>query len=144
MFDPRKVAEDEIGWWKSHHERDYDRVIEQMTAVYEQLYNLTREVAQEVVMLRIEAAKEHDLAEEEGISANESQQHWDKALEFMIQHFEMLNEAIEEKDQKIFSFLKKPMESWPSPSDPNYWAKATSASMRGLKDPFEEMRKKAD
>ena len=96
MFDPRKVAENEIGWWKSHHKRDYNGVIEQMTAVYEQLYNLTREVAQEVVMLRIEAAKEHDLAEEEGISANESQQHWDKALEFMIQHFEMLNEAMTE------------------------------------------------
>ena len=92
MFDSREVAEAEIGWWKSHHERDYDEVIRQMTTVYEKLYDLTREVAQKVVLLRIEAAKEHDLAEEENISKEESQQHWDKALEFMIQHFEMLNE----------------------------------------------------
>ncbi len=94
MFDPREVAIAEIGRWRSHHERNYDEVIRQMTTVYEKLYNLTREVAQEVVMLRIEAAKEHDLAEEENISKEESQQHWDKALEFMTQHFEMLNEAI--------------------------------------------------
>ena len=94
MFDPEEVAKAEIGWWKSHHERDYDEVVRQMTTVYEKLFGLTREVAQEVVMLRIEAAKEHDLAEKENISKEESQQHWDKALEFMIKHFEMLNKAI--------------------------------------------------
>ena len=94
MFNPREVAEAEIGWWRSHHERDYDEVIGQMTIVYEKLYNLTREVAQEIVMLKIEAAKEHNLAERKGISKEESQQYWDKALKFMTQHFEMLNQAI--------------------------------------------------
>ena len=100
-FDPKEVAKAEIGWWKSHHERRYDEVIEQMTIVYEKLYNLTREVAREIVMLRIEAAKEHDLAEEEGISVDESQRHWDKALEFMTQHFEMLNKALITKNVSI-------------------------------------------
>jgi len=94
MFDPKEVAEAEIGWRKSHHERDYPAVIEQMTTVYEKLYDLNREVARKVVMLRIEAAKEHDLAEEENISEEKSQQHWDKALEFMEKHFEMLNRTI--------------------------------------------------
>lgn len=110
MFDPEEVARAEIGWWKSHHERDYDEVIRQMTTVYEKLYSLTREIAQEVVMLRIEAAKEHDLAEEEDLSEKESQQHWDKALEFMTQHFKMLDEAIEGNNQRMLPFLQRPIE----------------------------------
>ena len=98
MFDPREVAIAEIGWWRSHHERNYDEVIRQMTTVYEKLYNLTREVAQEVVMLRIEAAKEHDLAEEEGISKSKSELHWNNALQLMITHFEMLKTALSEAE----------------------------------------------
>ena len=94
MFDPKEVAQAEIGWWKSHHERDYDKVIEQMTTVYEKLYGLTRKVAQEVVMLRIKAAKEHDLAEEEGISKSKSEWHWKNAFQFMVAHFEMLKRVL--------------------------------------------------
>ncbi len=94
MFNPEEVAKAEIGWWKSHHERNYNEVVRQMTTVYEKLHGLTREVAQEVVMLRIKAAKEHDIAEEENISKSESELHWNNAFQLMITHFKMLNEAL--------------------------------------------------
>ena len=98
MFDPKEVATAEIGWWKSHHERNYNEVIRQMTTVYEKLYSLTHEVAQEVVMLRIMAAKEHDLAEEENISKSKSELHWNNAFQLMVTHFEMLKEALLEAE----------------------------------------------
>ena len=94
MFDPKEAAENEIGWYEDHHFRRYDEVTKKMARVHEMLFGLDPEIARRVVLPKIEAAKEHDLAEKEGISKEESQQHWDKAKEFMIQHFEMLDRAI--------------------------------------------------
>lgn len=93
-FIPEAVADAEIGWWKAHHERDYDEVIRQMALVYQMQFQLRADTAKKVVMLRIEAAKEHDLAEKEGISEEESQSHWNKARALMIDHFALLKEAL--------------------------------------------------
>ena len=94
MFDPSEAAENEIGWYEDHHFRRYDEVTKKMARVHEMLFGLDPEIARRIVLPKIKAAKEHDLAEEEGISEEESRLHWDKALEFMTQHFEMLEEAI--------------------------------------------------
>lgn len=92
-FDPEKVAKAEIGWWEAHHRKDYNEVIKQMALVYFYLYGLSHKKAKKVVLLRIEAAKEHDLAEKESISEKEAKQHWEKATELMTKHFLMLKEA---------------------------------------------------
>lgn len=97
-FDPKKVAEAEIGWWEAHHRKDYDEVVKQMARVYYLLFDLNHEKAKEVVMLRIEAAKEHDIAEKEGIPEKESRQHWQKATELMTKHFSMLKQALSETE----------------------------------------------
>lgn len=97
-FNPKKVAKAEIGWWEAHHRKDYDEVIKHMARVYFLLFGLSRKKAKEVVMLRIEAAKEHDLAEKEGIGEQKSKQHWRKATELMTKHFSMLKEALSETE----------------------------------------------
>lgn len=97
-FMPVKVAKAEIGWWEAHHRKDYNEVIKQMARVYFLLFGLSRKKAKEVVILRIEAAKEHDLAEKEGIAENEAKRHWRKATELMTKHFSMLKEALSEAE----------------------------------------------
>ena len=100
MFDPKEAAENEIGWYEDHHLRDYNGVTKKMARVHEMLFGLSPEIALKVVLPKIESAKEHDLAEEAGISEEESRQHWDKAKEFMEQHFKLLDEAITEIDNQ--------------------------------------------
>jgi hypothetical protein len=97
-FNPEKVAKAEIGWWEAHHRKDYDEVIKQMALVYFLLFGLSHKKAKEVVMLRIEAAKEHDLAEKEGVPEQEAKQHWQKATELMTKHFSLLKEALSETE----------------------------------------------
>ncbi len=94
MFDPREVAKVRMAWWKKHHEKDWDEVTRLMALECEMTHNLDPNVATKMALPMVEAAKEHDLAEKEGISEEESQLHWDKGLEFMTRHFEMLNEAV--------------------------------------------------
>ncbi|MBU3964967.1 hypothetical protein KKG29_00265 [Patescibacteria group bacterium] len=97
-FDPIKVGKAEFGWYKSHHFGDYDGVIRQMTLVYQMLFGLKPKIAREIMLLKIAAAKEHDLAEKEGISKNESDKHWKKGEELMIEHFKMLKKALSEAE----------------------------------------------
>lgn len=48
----------------ARHRKDYDEAV---IHVYALLFDLSYNIAKEVVMLRIYAAKEHDLAEKDGI-----------------------------------------------------------------------------
>ncbi|MDO8265119.1 MAG: hypothetical protein Q7T34_01980 [Candidatus Parcubacteria bacterium] len=93
-FDPKKVAECEIGWWKAHNEKDYNEVINQMAAEYMHLFGIRYKIAKKVVLFRIKAAKEHDLAEKDGITKQEADAHWKSARKFAEQHFQMLKDAI--------------------------------------------------
>lgn len=93
-FDPEKCALHEIGWWRAHHEKNYELVISEMAKLYAELYGLEFEEAKGIVILRIEAAKEHDKAETEDITDEESEVHWRKAEEFMQKHFELLFESL--------------------------------------------------
>lgn len=95
-FIPEKVAKAEIGWWEAHHRKDYDEVIKQMARVYFLLFGLSLKKVKEIIIPLIEAAKEHDLAEKEGIAEVEAKQHWQKARELMTKHFSMLKEALSE------------------------------------------------
>lgn len=96
-FSPKEAAEAEIGWWKAHHEKNYEEVTKRMTKLYELLYGLNAEMARNIVLLRIEAAKEHDLAEKEGVSKEESDRHWENALSLMTEHFTLLKKGLKVK-----------------------------------------------
>lgn len=93
-FDPIAAANAEIGWWKAHHEKNYEKVIEQMTNLYQILFQLDAKTAEKIVMLRIRAAQEHDLAEKEDISKTKSEEHWRNARHLLIKHFTMLKKAM--------------------------------------------------
>lgn len=92
-FDPVEVGKADFGWYKAHHFKDYDEVKRLMALVDEKLFKLNPEVAKEIMLLKIAAAKEHDLAEKEGISKEESEEHWKKGEELMIEHYKLLRQA---------------------------------------------------
>ncbi|MFH1049045.1 MAG: hypothetical protein V1732_05280, partial [Patescibacteria group bacterium] len=88
----------EFGWYKAHHVKDYDEVKRLMALVCQKQFGLKPEVAREIILVKIAAAQEHDLAEKEGISKEESEKHWDNGERLMIKHFEMLKKAIDETE----------------------------------------------
>ena len=93
-FDPKKVAELRMAWYKSHHLKEYGGRLDELLALeIQELHGLEYNVAKKVTVSLVKAIKEHDLAEKKGISEEESQQHWDNALGFMTEHTEMLKEA---------------------------------------------------
>ena len=96
-FKPRKVAEARAGWWESHHKRDHLKVNALMAKESVELFGLNHKIALEVEEWQVLATKEHNLAEKEGISKNESRQHWNKVLELLTHYFEELFEAIPTK-----------------------------------------------
>lgn len=97
-FDPVEVGKAEFGWYKAHHFGDYDEVIRLMALVYQRLFGLESEIAKKIMLVKIASAKEHDLAEKEGISKEESDKHWKKGEKLMIEHYKMLKEALSETE----------------------------------------------
>ncbi|MEA2097487.1 MAG: hypothetical protein U9P70_00165 [Patescibacteria group bacterium] len=93
-LDLRKLAKLEAKletcWWKSHHKKDWGKTIDCMARLYVALYNISFEIAEKIVDLRVEAAKVHDLAEEPRISEEESDEHWANVKKIMTEHFLML------------------------------------------------------
>jgi len=92
----KQLAKHEIGWWQAHHRRDKSNLIDQMTKLYELQFNISYDKALEAVKYRVEATKEHDIAEEfedKGDQAN-ADIHWSKAEQLVEKHFKILMEKI--------------------------------------------------
>ena len=93
-LDLRKLAKLEAKletcWWRSHHEKDWQKTIECMAQLYVELYKVPFKIAEEMVILRVKAAKEHDLAERPGLSQKESNKYWAKVEKINEEHFFML------------------------------------------------------
>ena len=87
-----ELAKHEIGWWKAHHRKDREGLVEHMARKYELQYGLPYDEAREAVTLMADATKEHDIAEELEDADNQSEAdvHWQKAEELLVQHFELL------------------------------------------------------
>ncbi len=87
-----ELARHEIGWWKSHHRKDREGLVEHMARKYELQHPITYEQAREAVILMADATKEQDIAEELEDADNQSEAnvHWQKAEELLVQHFELL------------------------------------------------------
>ena len=84
----KELAKCEVGWWRAHHEKDYEKVVELMTREYELMFGADKEKARKAVMLRVEAAKMHDKAE--STEGEESEMYWKKAEELIFQHFKVI------------------------------------------------------
>lgn len=92
MDNAKKLASFEIGWWKAHHRKHKDLFLENMTQLYILQFGISPDIAEKAVLLRIEAADWHDMAEEEEDKGNQADadKYWGKAEKALYEHFELL------------------------------------------------------
>ena len=92
MTKAQELAKYEVGWWKAHHRKERDELIENMVREYELQFDIPYEQAREAVMKKAEATREHDIAErleDEGNQA-EADKYWQNAEELLAEHFALL------------------------------------------------------
>jgi len=88
----KQLACYEVEWWKAHHRKQKDRLVDHMSKLYELQFGISYEQAREAVMHRVEATKWHDRAEEledRGEQA-ESDKYWEKTERSLQKHFKIL------------------------------------------------------
>src|SRR5438445_8037992 len=87
-----QLAKYEIGWWKAHHRRQRNRVVENMAKEYQLQFGLTDEEALKCVKYRVDATKEHDMAEkfEDEGKQTDADVHWNLAESLIRSHFDFL------------------------------------------------------
>ena len=92
MTKSQELAKYEAGWWKAHHRRDAEGLVENMARLYELQYDIPYERAREAVMKRVEATREHDIAEKLEDQGNqpEADKHWQNVEELLAEHFALL------------------------------------------------------
>lgn len=89
-----ELAGYEVGWWKGHHRKNLPVTLDQMSKLYEKLYNMTHDEAVECVKLRIQAGSTHDIAEKYEDEGDESkaEEYWNKTKKLLAKHFKFLLE----------------------------------------------------
>ncbi len=89
----KELAHYEIGWWKSHHRRDKIGLRNNMAKLYALQFNISYGNALKAVEFRVQATKEHDLAEEfeDQENQDEADKHWFNAESLLKKHFEILS-----------------------------------------------------
>lgn len=93
----RKLAHFEIGWWKAHHQKNKEGLIDNMARLYSLQFGISYVEAKKAVMLRVKATAWHDKAEEAEDIANQEQAdvYWNKAEECLSRHFKLMEEVKE-------------------------------------------------
>ena len=83
------LAEKEVGWWQAHHRKNWPDVIENMAREYQVQFNLPYDKALTAVKLRVDAGKEHDLAErfEDAGQQVKADEHWTKTKGLLVEHY---------------------------------------------------------
>jgi hypothetical protein len=86
------LAHLEIGWWKAHHRRQKEEMINYMTQLYVLQFKIGSDKAKMAVIYRAEAAIWHDKAEalEDEGEQERADIFWVKAEECLRKHFEVL------------------------------------------------------
>ena len=87
-----QLAHHEVEWWKAHHRKQRDKLVDEMAKLYELQFGISYEQAREAVIHRVEAAKWHDRAEELEDSGKQSQadKYWERTEQSLRKHFEIL------------------------------------------------------
>ena len=97
-FDPKEVAELEVGWWHLHDELEDNPDKALLAHVFSKLYSIQFGIDAEKMtkagQLKAEATREHDLAEEPNTSEVEAETHWNKANQLLIDFYSELKIAI--------------------------------------------------
>ena len=90
-----ELAHYEIEWWKAHHRKQEERLVENMAKLYSLQFGIGIRVAKRTVILRVIATGWHDLAEkyEDGGNNKKAQLYWKKAEQYLVRHFEALELA---------------------------------------------------
>ena len=86
-----RLGDSEIGWWQAHHRKDNPTFLKCKIGVLVDTFGITEENARTAVNKFIDAAKEHDLAEELEDKGNQEQAntHWEKARQLLIEHYRL-------------------------------------------------------
>ena len=92
MNKTKQMAKYEIGWWRAHHRRNKEKLIDEMVKLYVLLFGISNEDAKIIVQYRIKATGFHDKAEEyeDQRKPEEADIYWKKAEESLQQHFALL------------------------------------------------------
>jgi hypothetical protein len=77
-FDPVRVGQLELGWWRAHNEKNKPEMVKLLTQQNMELYGLSKEEA----MLALKALGE-------GIGYHDSRE-WDKAVEAVARYYEVI------------------------------------------------------
>jgi len=97
-FDPKEMAKLEVGWWKLHDElgdnSDKTQLAEAFAKLYATQFGVDMEEMKKAGQLKAEATREHDLAEEPNTSEDETEGHWDKANQLLIDFYTELNKVL--------------------------------------------------
>ena len=97
-FDPKEVAELEVGWWQLHDELednpDKTRLAEAFAKLYATQFGKDVEKMAKAGQLKAEATREHDLAEQPNTPEGEVDNHWNKANQLLIDFYSDLKTAI--------------------------------------------------
>lgn len=88
----KELAHHEVEWWKAHHRHNIIGLRENMAKLYSLQFNITYREALKAVEFRVQATKEHDLAEEFEDKGNKSEadKHWFNTESLLRQHFKIL------------------------------------------------------
>ena len=90
-----ELAHYEIEWWKAHHRKQEERLVENMAKLYSLQFNLDIKITKDIVLLKAAATDWHNLAEkyEDGGNNKKAQLYWKKAEQYLVRHFEALELA---------------------------------------------------
>lgn len=92
----RLLAHYEIGWWQAHHRKQEDEFTDNMSKLYALQFGIDETKARVAVLLRLDATKHHDKAEQFEDKGNQESAnlYWNKAEECLRQHFEILEGSL--------------------------------------------------
>lgn len=98
-FDPRELAELEVGWWHLHDELEHNPDKSALATAFAKLYatqfGLDIESMMEVGRLKAEATQGHDLAEAPETSPSDIELHWSKAKQLLIDCYVEMKRVLE-------------------------------------------------
>lgn len=93
-FDPRRIAELEVGWWKLHDDLENNPDKSQLASLFAKLYSGLYGVKESDLItagrFKAQATLEHDLAEDPSTPPDQVDSHWKKAEELLIRFYEEL------------------------------------------------------
>ena len=87
----KELANAEIEWWKAHHRRDFDRLLESTKKSFILTFDVSEKVALEAAKKRMDAVKEYVEAKKyDGKNQEEAELHWKSAEEHILKQFKLL------------------------------------------------------